>query len=107
MQINDEDNLVFKVNGEEVPSYNYSNGKFSSFLHLIEGVNTYEVIATNECGSTHQQVSIVYEQEIPCNNPVINFIRPLGAGVTIPTTTSSKYHLSFCNCNKSFNIYSL
>ena len=95
MQINGEQSIVFKVNGEAVPSYNFSNGKFSSFLHLVEGVNNYEVIATNECGSTYQNVSIVYEQEIPCNEPAINFIRPLGTGVGIPSTTASNFHLSF------------
>ena len=95
MQIINEQSLVFKVNGEDVPSYNYDNGKFSSFLHLIEGMNSYEVIATNECGSTIQKVAIVYEKEIPCNEPVINFIRPLGTGVSIPVTTTTKYHLSF------------
>ena len=46
-------------------------------------------------GSTYQNVSIVYEQEIPCNEPAINFIRPLGTGVGIPSTTASNFHLSF------------
>jgi len=94
LQISNEESFVFKVNGETVPSYNFENGKFTSFLHLIEGVNTYEVIATNECGSTNQRVSIIYEKDLPCNDPVISFIRPLGTGVSIPATTSEKYHLA-------------
>ncbi len=94
MQISNEETLVFIINGEEVPSYNFESGKFSSYLHLIEGVNNYEVIAINECGSTSQKVSIIYEKEIPCSEPVINFIKPLGTGVAIPVTTSRNYHLA-------------
>ena len=63
MQIMDEQSIVFKINDQAVPSYNYSpnNGKFSSMLHLKPGANIYVVIATNSCGSTSQEISIIYE----------------------------------------------
>ena len=45
-------------------------------LHLIEGANSYEVIATNSCGSTSQMTVIIYEEELPCYEPTISFINP-------------------------------
>ena len=84
MIISNEDQLIFKVNEEQVPSYDYdeATGKFMSYLNLEIGVNSYEVIATNECGSTSQKVNIIYEQTLPCENPVINLIFPRESSLT-------------------------
>ena len=78
MTISGQDNFIFKIDGQQVPSYNFDNssGKFSSYLHLKPGVNTYELITTNECGSTTQKVNIIYEEVLPCEEPVINLISP-------------------------------
>jgi hypothetical protein len=78
MTISGQDNFIFKVDGQQVPSYNFDNntGNFSSYLHLNPGVNTFELIATNECGSTIQRVNIIYEEALPCEEPVINLISP-------------------------------
>ncbi len=73
MQIMDEQSIVFKINDQAVPSYNYSpnNGKFSSMLHLKPGANIYVVIATNSCGSTSQEISIIYEPNRPYKEPYL------------------------------------
>ena len=78
MTISDQDDFIFKIDGQQVPSYNFdaSEGKFSSYLQLKPGVNSYELIATNECGSTSKKVNIIYEEILPCENPVINLISP-------------------------------
>jgi len=70
--------VVFKINGQTSPGYNFNQatGKFTSMLHLTEGATSYEVIATNSCGSTSQMVAIIYEEEMPCYEPVISFINP-------------------------------
>ncbi|MEC8602867.1 MAG: tetratricopeptide repeat protein [Bacteroidota bacterium] len=78
MTISAQDDFIFKIDGQQVPSYNFdaSEGKFSSYLQLKPGVNSYELIATNECGSTSKKVNIIYEEILPCENPVINLISP-------------------------------
>ena len=78
MTISGQDDFIFKIDGQQVPSYNFdaSEGKFSSYLQLKPGVNSYELIATNECGSTSKKVNIIYEEILPCENPVINLISP-------------------------------
>lgn len=91
MIISNEDQFIFKVNDEQVPSYDFdqNTGKFMSFLNLEIGVNTYELIATNECGSTSQKVNIIYEPEIPCENPVINLISPRESALNNTANTST------------------
>ena len=91
MIISNEDQFIFKVNDEQVPSYDFDQnaGKFMSFLNLEIGVNTYELIATNECGSTSQKVNIIYEPEIPCENPVISLIFPRESALNNKVNTSN------------------
>ena len=47
MTISGQDDFIFKIDGQQVPSYNFdaSEGKFSSYLQLKPGVNSYELIA--------------------------------------------------------------
>ncbi len=70
--------VVFNINGQSSPGFNFNqaNGKFTSMLHLTEGANSYEVIATNSCGSTSQMTAIIYEEELPCYEPTVSFISP-------------------------------
>ena len=68
----------FTINGQSSPGFNFNQatGKFTSMLHLAEGATSYEVIATNNCGSTSQMTAIIYEEELPCYEPTISFINP-------------------------------
>lgn len=71
--------IDFKINGVSTPGYNYNpqTGKFETFLHLNEGANNYEIIATNNCGTTTTSLTYIYTPEVvPCDNPVINWIYP-------------------------------
>ncbi|MCB9194831.1 MAG: hypothetical protein H6600_09675 [Flavobacteriales bacterium] len=71
--------IDFKINGVSTPGYNYNpnSGSFDSYLHLNEGANNYELIATNSCGSTIVTITYIYTPEqAPCNNPVINWVYP-------------------------------
>jgi hypothetical protein len=70
--------VVFNINGQSSPGFNFNQatGKFTSMLHLTEGATSYEVIATNSCGSTSQMTAIIYEEELPCYEPTISFINP-------------------------------
>ena len=70
--------VEFNINGQSSPGFNFNQatGKFTSMLHLTEGATSYEVIATNSCGSTSQMTAIIYEEELPCYEPTISFINP-------------------------------
>ena len=70
--------VEFTINGQSSPGFNFNQatGKFTSMLHLTEGATSYEVIATNNCGSTSQMTAIIYEEELPCYEPTISFINP-------------------------------
>lgn len=71
--------IDFKVNGVSTPGYNYNpkTGAFETFLHLEEGANNYQLIATNNCGTTITSVTYIYTpEEIPCDNPVIQWASP-------------------------------
>ena len=70
--------VVFNINGQSSLGFdfNQATGKFTSMLHLTEGATSYEVIATNSCGSTSQMTAIIYEEELPCYEPTISFINP-------------------------------
>ncbi len=78
-KITDANSIDFKIDGQSVPGYNYNagTGAFESFLHLKEGANMYQIIATNQCGTTVQNITYIYTpEEIPCDNPVIHFVSP-------------------------------
>ena len=77
--IKDATSIDFKIDGQSSPGYNYNAAKnyFESFLHLKEGANTYQIIATNDCGTTIENITFIYSpKELPCEKPVINFISP-------------------------------
>lgn len=84
--------LIFKINGQESPGYNYNpkTGSFESMLNLMSGANTYQIIATNECGTTSMNVTYIYTPIVVCNEPVITFITPSNSPVNLtgPSTTT-------------------
>ncbi len=78
-KITGSQSIDFKINGVSSPGYNYNNqtGEFETFLHLEEGANNYQIVATNNCGTTITSVTYIYTpEEQPCDNPVINWIYP-------------------------------
>ncbi|MCB9188538.1 MAG: hypothetical protein H6600_04580 [Flavobacteriales bacterium] len=69
----------FKINGVSSPGYNFNSntGDFETFLHLEEGANNYQLVATNNCGTTITSVTYIYTpEEQPCDNPVIQWVYP-------------------------------
>ncbi|MCO5259337.1 MAG: hypothetical protein M9916_04265 [Crocinitomicaceae bacterium] len=69
-------NIVLKVNGISISGFNYSSqtGILTATIQLIEGENTIELTATNECGKASGTASVTYN--VPCVNPVITFVNP-------------------------------
>ncbi len=69
----------FKINGKNAPGYNYnaSTGKFSSYINkLDEGATLFEIVAVNQCGTSSETITIIYEAEAPCDLPAINWVTP-------------------------------
>ncbi|CAG5087503.1 hypothetical protein [Parvicella tangerina] len=78
-KIEGSSSLDFKINGVSSPGYNYNSktGAFETFLHLEEGANNYQIIATNNCGTTIASVTYIYTpEEQPCDDPVISWAYP-------------------------------
>lgn len=71
--------IEFKINGVSSPGYNFDSksGAFESFLHLEEGANNYQIVATNDCGTEIKSITYIYTpEEVPCDEPVIHWIYP-------------------------------
>lgn len=78
-KISNYTSIEFKINGVSSPGYNFNNntGDFETFLHLEEGANNYQLSATNACGTVTTSVTYIYTpEEIPCDNPVIQWATP-------------------------------
>lgn len=77
--ISNANSVDFKIDGQSSPGYNYNaaTGQFESFLHLKEGANSYQIIATNDCGTESSNITYIYSpEEIPCDPPAVHFITP-------------------------------
>jgi hypothetical protein len=97
--------LIFKINGQPSNGYSYNpiTGAFESFLNLMSGANTYQIIATNECGTTTMNSTFIYTPEVICNEPVITFITPGASPINLigpATTTFSANVLNLQNADQ-------
>jgi hypothetical protein len=66
-------NVKFKVNGISTTSfyYNTASGSFQSSVTLQPGQNVFELVATNECGTDTETVTVSVSD---CNDPSIVFL---------------------------------
>lgn len=85
LNISNGGTVSFMINGQPSNGFNYNaaTGKFTSMIaRLEEGATVYTVNATNECGTTSQNITIIYAGEQPCDAPAINFINPVSSPFT-------------------------
>lgn len=72
----DRNFISVKLNGNDVPfTFSSSNQLVTASLTLLEGNNTVEVKATNECGVDVKTISVSYEKA-PCLAPVVAIVSP-------------------------------
>ncbi len=84
--------IQFKFNGATSANYN-----FNAQTHILEylatlnnGTNTIQIIASNSAGQDNKIITVVYNQpKIVVNPPIVSYINPLPAGVTVYTPTYS------------------
>lgn len=74
--ISGPNDLQLIVNGNPVAGGSYSNAThiFQANVALQEGVNTIQLIATTDCGTATQAVTVT--QESPCELPTITMVSP-------------------------------
>ncbi|MDB3906122.1 Ig-like domain-containing protein [Crocinitomicaceae bacterium] len=73
------------VNGNaQSGNLNTTTGAFTATINLQQGANTIQVIATNECGSASEMVTVLYR---PCLAPTVQLVAPQ-AGTTQNGTSS-------------------
>ena len=84
--IKSKDDIKILANGYPMKSFNYStsSNEFKIKVRLAEGLNNFELIATNETGSTSSSFEIYYNAEIPDETtgglPEIEIINPSSVG---------------------------
>lgn len=72
----DKNFISVKLNGNDIPfTFSSSNQLVTASLTLLEGNNTVEVKATNECGVDVKTISVSYEKA-PCLAPVVAIVSP-------------------------------
>ena len=71
-----------KFNNQLLSGVNYSvaSGNLNGAVTLVPGINTFEITATNECGSDVETFKVNYQNCIP---PVISMTSPSTSGTTV------------------------
>ncbi len=83
--VNSGQSVKVQQNGKVVSStFSTASRVVSGTVTLVNGVNTFAIIATNECGSVTETFTVNY---IPCVAPVIAITSPVGMNSS--TTNSS------------------
>ena len=79
----------YKIEGQNSSAYEYSptTGIFKSMLHLKRGINNFELTAINDCGITNQKITIKYENQVPCDKPIITYISPANGSANSNSNT--------------------
>ncbi len=73
--ISDRKQLRLTSGRNPVP-FNFSNNVLSASIKLREGLNTYSLVASNECGDDHAATRISYSPAVvvvPCTPPKVSF----------------------------------
>ena len=61
--------INLSVNGNQVTNYVFSNGILNANLNLVIGLNTINIVATNECGNATKTITINYQ--IPVEEKIV------------------------------------
>jgi len=72
--VENKNNVSLRLNGmNKTFSYNAATGLFESVVQLARGTNTFELFASNDCGSDSETTTVEY---VPCSLPKISRIAP-------------------------------
>jgi large repetitive protein len=84
------ENIVVKQNGVTNYTFNYNSetDRLEAGVVLVPGMNTFEITATNSCGSDVEIISVNYQD---CKTPIVTMVSPTVSGQTV---TSAAFNLS-------------
>ncbi len=84
------ENIAVKQNGVSNYTFNYNSetDRLEAGVVLVPGMNTFEITATNSCGSDVETITVNYQE---CKSPVITMVNPTVSGQTV---TSAPFNLS-------------
>lgn len=80
-----------RLNGSLVPNFDFNAGTktLTHTLTLMEGQNTIEIVATNDCGDAKESKTVNYKApEAPCLAPIVTIIKPRSGTKTQETSTT-------------------
>jgi hypothetical protein len=82
------ENISVKQNGVSnyTFTYNAQTDRLEAGVVLVPGMNTFEITATNTCGSDVETITVNYED---CKSPIIALVNPTSNGTTVSTAAYS------------------
>jgi hypothetical protein len=72
--------IVLKQNGVTISNYSFVNGQISANVTLQAGLNTFTIVATNDCGVATETTSITFNNCVP---PTVSFTNPNNSGISV------------------------
>ncbi|TXI84684.1 MAG: hypothetical protein E6Q38_01575, partial [Crocinitomicaceae bacterium] len=82
------ENISVKQNGVNnyTFTYNSETDRLEAGVVLVPGMNTFEITATNTCGSDVETITVNYED---CKSPIITLVNPTSNGTTVSAAAYS------------------
>ena len=87
-EIGNAQNIRITQNGKDLTNFTYDDQTKMLLCNviLVPGTNTFEIIATNACGTDKQTNSLIFQ---PCTAPKITFTNPTQNGTSVNTANFS------------------
>jgi len=82
------ENISVKQNGVSnyTFTYNAQTDRLEAGVVLVPGMNTFEITATNTCGSDVETITVNFQD---CKSPIITLVNPTSNGTTVSTAAYS------------------
>ncbi|NBV90701.1 MAG: hypothetical protein EBR91_00840 [Flavobacteriia bacterium] len=98
-QVGNAQGIQLKQNGNTIP-FTFLNGSITAITTLNPGINAFEIIVTNACGTQTKTLSVNYNN---CIAPQISLMQPVASGITVNQSTYA-IQSSLSNVNNSSEI---
>jgi hypothetical protein len=82
-QVGNAQGIQLKQNGNTIP-FTFLNGSITAITTLNPGINAFEIIVTNACGTQTKSLSVNYNN---CIAPQISLMQPVASGITVNQST--------------------
>jgi hypothetical protein len=90
--VSSKQDVNFRVNGVD-KSFNYSNGRLSATINLVDGNNQVEVFGSNTAGNAQDQTTIIYSRNVvvepTVQKPIVTILDPRVMQTTLNVNTDN------------------